>query len=484
MKTSRFLTSIILLITVTVAAQGQNDRYVATGRAMHADDTAIVRGQKGVGWVRSHFFDDWFIQVQGGGQLFYGFDDTEGPFKDRLTGIGEISIGRRIFPMFGFRANLGYGYAHGFLKREHYDPIIIDYGLSGRSGNDEAGNPLGGYYWVYDDNLLIQKWKYHYMGLDLFIDMDLFRGSDSYNPEKLFNNILYAGFNTKFAHSETDTVNHRSEAHIGYICKCNINQNWSITADFRGSMVERLFDREWVPKYEKVYDIADFIFSVQVGVTYKFHIRTPEERDIFVVTDEYEEKNATIQYITYFMNADTFQLHVVDTLLKYRQVNNPTPRTRIIIDSLQNHLDSALLANKQRVWNQPLDSILLNNLLPYEMIFFEKDRWDITPTEEMKIEKMARIMKAYPTESFILTGSADSKTGTPYRNDFLSHNRADVVYNILVEEYGIEPERLKREYLGGILEYQPFQLNRCTVIIMDHPTVKAAFESMKQTGKK
>ena len=92
-------------------------------------------------------------------------------------------------------------------------------------------------------------------------------------------------------------------------------------------------------------------------------------------------------------------------------------------------------------------------------------------------------MKAYPDKKFILYGSADSKTGTKKRNDFLSKNRADVIYNRLIIEYGIKPEQMRREYLGGILDYDPFILNRTTVIIMDHPAVERAFNEMKPQRK-
>ena len=92
-------------------------------------------------------------------------------------------------------------------------------------------------------------------------------------------------------------------------------------------------------------------------------------------------------------------------------------------------------------------------------------------------------MKAYPDKTFYLYGSADSKTGTVKRNDFLSKNRADIVYNRLILEYGIPEKQLKREYLGGILDYDPFILNRTTVIIMDHPAVREGFEKMKAQRK-
>ena len=138
---------------------------------------------------------------------------------------------------------------------------------------------------------------------------------------------------------------------------------------------------------------------------------------------------------------------------------------------------------KREAREASLYNIMLKQLLPYEMVFFELDKWDILESEQMKIEKMARIMKEFPDEKFIILGAADSKTGTPGHNEFLSHNRADVVYNMLVTGYGIDTAQLHREYLGGILEFEPFILNRTTIIIMDHPTVLEEFQKMKAMHK-
>ena len=171
-----------------------------------------------------------------------------------------------------------------------------------------------------------------------------------------------------------------------------------------------------------------------------------------------------------------------DSTLAYDQVNVDTPEMQALKDSLLNEIKKRQDRNKNN-FEDDLTDILLNQLLPYEMVFFNLDKWDILPDQEMKIDKMARIMKAYPDHKFLLYGSADSKTGTVKRNEFLSHRRADIIYDQLVYKYGIPESQLERFYLGGILDYTPFELNRATVIIMDHPTVKKAFEEMKQQGK-
>lgn len=481
-------TKIILVLMLmaggclTSMAQEEKGKYVAQGRAYHSDDTAVVNGQHGVGWIRAHFFDDWFLELQGGGQLYYGTDDRKGSFSDRLTGNIEFHFGRRIFPMFGFRGGLGLGYAHGFLSKDLLSSTTT--GGAGQCGTDPVtGNQLGGYYYDYNDDLLMQKWKYYYFGADLFLDLAIFNGSDNYDPWKKWNNIVYGGVHTKFGMSEADLRNHRSEAHLGYILKYNFKSGLGFFIDARVSFMERLFDREWVAGVETSGFNVDPIANLQVGIIYKFHVRNEDERNSFERRKQTDSTYGAVTHFTYVKMEETYSLSLIDTLMKYEQINTPTPDMQKKIQDLLDSIDADKNRRKRLVDNQPLDSILLNQLLPYEMVFFELDKWDILASEEMKIDKMARIMKAYPNEKFILTGSADSKTGTVKRNIFLSHNRADIVYNKLVNEYGIPEEQLRREYLGGILDYKPFYLNRCTVIIMDHPTVQKAFNEMKQTGQ-
>lgn len=490
MKARKLLSCLFALtIAVSVQAQVDKNKYTPRGEIMHSEDTSVVRGEKGVGWVRAHLLDDWFLQVQGGGQLYYGTDDREGAFRDRLTGNGEFQIGRRIFPMFGFRVGLGYGYAHGFLTKEHYythRSSILSHGFSGECGTDANGNPYGGYYFDYEGNegLLIQKWKYFYFGGDIFLDLAIFRGSESYDPYRRWNNIIYMGAHNRYALSEGDTTNHRTEGHIGYVAKYNITPNWSIYADARLSFIERLFDREWMPELESAGVGLDAVANLQIGITYKFNYRTREERDRFKAKDPAERESNVVTHFFYVKLRDSNFVSTIDTSIT--ETLHDTVPTADMMDTLfwlTNDINrwQSLLDNRGKV--DGLDTNTLGLILPYEQVFFERDKWDILPSEATKIEKMAQIMNIYPETKFILIGSADSKTGTVKRNIFLGHVRADVVYNSLVTEYGIDSTRLSREYLGGILDYMPYELNRSTVILMDHPYVRRMFEQMKAQGK-
>lgn len=486
-KRSFLLIFVLICFVGTLSAQNGKRKYEPRGEVYHSEDTNVVKGKYGIGWVRSHLFDDWFFQFQGGGQLYYGTDDREGPFGDRLTGNAEFNIGRRIFPMFGFRVGLGYGYAHGFLTKEHYDQnrgAILAHGYTGQCGTDPVRGSLGGYYWNYNDDLLIQKWKYFYFGGDIFLDLAIFRGSESYDPYRRWNNIIYMGAHNRYALSERDTTNHRTEGHIGYVAKYNITPNWSIYADARLSFIERLFDREWMPELESAGVGLDAVANLQIGITYKFNYRTREDRDRFKTKDPAERESNVVTHFFYVKLRDSNFVSTIDTTITETLYDTvPTADMMDTLFWLTNDINrwQSLLDNRGKV--DGLDTNTLGLILPYEQVFFERDKWDILPSEATKIEKMAQIMNIYPETKFILIGSADSKTGTVKRNIFLGHVRADVVYNSLVTEYGIDSTRLSREYLGGILDYMPYELNRSTVILMDHPYVRRMFEQMKAQGK-
>ena len=479
---SKRLFFLLTVLSLTSIAFGQEDKnkekkeeYQFHSVLLHSEDTAVVNGTYKVGWVRSHFFDSWFFQLQGGGQLYYGTEDTRGPLGDRLTGNAEFLIGRRIFPMFGFRLGAGLGYAHGFLSKDTYNGHNVN-----TNGNGQCDPVGGGYYTEYDNDLLMQNWKYYFFGVDLFLELDFFKGSENYDPDRKVNHIVYFGVRNFTSTSEVDKKNRRTEGHLGYVCKYNFNKNWSVFGDIRLNFMERLFDREHVTGVESSGFGLDPVLNFNAGISYKFHIRTDKQRNNIEEGTTEKDPNA-ISVITYsYIKQDTIvKLIHTDTAISYVYEHKPTDRTQRALDSLSDEINKRKADPNYRA----LDSMMLNRLLPYEMVFFELDRWEILPSEEGKIRKMAQVMKSYPDQKFILTGSADSKTGSKVWNVKLSQNRVDVVYYKLIRELGVNPDQLERRHLGGILKYNPFELNRCTVIIMDHPIVQKAFREMEESGE-
>ena len=491
----RALILILLLIsTVTLVAQSQNESF-KTSR-----DTMTNRSEHDVGWVRAHMLDNLTFDISTGGVLYFGYEDSKGKLKDRITPNIEAHLGRWLFPMLGYRLGGGFGTAHGFISKEsylNYRPTIISASGYGTcwgttedvlySGNDTIVGSLGGYYWPVDgnDNVFMQKWRYIYGGIDVMLDLSNFKYYKNINFNKPLHHLVYAGAHLRIGLSEKHpqilyfNTNFAAEGHIGYMPVWGINKHWNLYADARLSLVEGLFDREMLEGIEVLN--TDLIFNLNVGVRYDFNLRSPEQRLRYYVEKgilpySTAEVPKNIMYVQ-VQDVDIVQIFDTLTIIRYDTINDVV--TLNIIDTLIHTRDSLINRVHQINDDTPFDSILLKRLLPYEMVFFDRDKWFIRANEAMKIDKMARIIKAYPNQKFLLIGAADSKTGTVKRNEFLSHRRADIVRDKLVLEYGIPESQLQCEYPGGILDYDPFELNRTCIIIMDHPVIHKAFEQMK-----
>ena len=51
---------------------------------------------------------------------------------------------------------------------------------------------------------------------------------------------------------------------------------------------------------------------------------------------------------------------------------------------------------------------------------------------------------------YTITGYADAATGNKEINDRLSKERAQAVYDCLINEFGVNPDQLRMEYKGGV----------------------------------
>ena len=80
------------------------------------------------------------------------------------------------------------------------------------------------------------------------------------------------------------------------------------------------------------------------------------------------------------------------------------------------------------------------------MITFNIGKSKLAKRDRASLSLMADLIKE-SDESIVytITGYADAGTGSAERNEVLSRERAEAVYNCLVEEYGVPADRLKVE---------------------------------------
>ena len=87
--------------------------------------------------------------------------------------------------------------------------------------------------------------------------------------------------------------------------------------------------------------------------------------------------------------------------------------------------------------------------LPGAHFFFEIGKAELDAKELLHLESYAKQLAASGAKKrVVLTGMADDATGSPQFNQELSERRAEYVYRLLVDQYGIAPSRLEKRAVG------------------------------------
>jgi outer membrane protein OmpA-like peptidoglycan-associated protein len=103
-------------------------------------------------------------------------------------------------------------------------------------------------------------------------------------------------------------------------------------------------------------------------------------------------------------------------------------------------------------------------------INFIIDRWDISKKELINIHAVSDLIKSTPNTKYLICGYADKQTATPAHNLMLSENRSKAVYDVMVNEFGVNPNQLVTDFKGGVdyMFYNMKELSRCVMITAIH----------------
>ena len=102
---------------------------------------------------------------------------------------------------------------------------------------------------------------------------------------------------------------------------------------------------------------------------------------------------------------------------------------------------------------------------PY-LVNFVVNTTDVVNREKVNLETIAKMIKATPEKKYSVVGYADMQTGTAEGNAQLAQGRAQNVYDILINQYGVAPSQLVKDSKGGV-DYMYFndeQLSRSVII--------------------
>lgn len=146
-----------------------------------------------------------------------------------------------------------------------------------------------------------------------------------------------------------------------------------------------------------------------------------------------------------------FKDHYGDRRFKYLTMTDQSEIDRL---NAQINAARAELANKPEPIVRVEKKVETNRVLDMTVSFII-DKYNITDVQKNNVQRVAKYLKDNPNINLIITGYADVKTGYPAYNLKLSERRANAVRDMLVNDFGVDPSRLRIDYKGDTI--QPYE---------------------------
>lgn len=376
---------------------------VASAQQVTVTQTEVIEVQDRYQVLTNPFWSNWFFSVGGGAQVLYGNGDNAGKFKDRISPVLNVAIGKWFTPGLGLRLQYSGLEAKGFT----YDKEALYV----------TGNEMGdGYY----------KQKFDYMNLhgDIMFNLNALFGG--YNSHRVYEIIPYLG--AGFTHSFTKPHVKAFTMNAGLINRFRVSSAVDINLELSATGLEGKFDGEHGGKHD-----YDGILGASIGLTYHFPQRG-FQRPYPQMISELELRNMRQQ-----MN----EMAAANLELQQQLMDAESQPTTEVVEQQTVVVDADIIPRT---------------------VFFNIGSAEITPREAMNLSYLADHMKKFPNTSYVVNGYADSATGTPGLNKELSMKRAQAIVNVLVKQYGISANRLTVDANGGVDKFGQPILNRVVLV--------------------
>ena len=350
----------------------------------------------------NHFWDNWFVSAGFGGQVLFGNHDKQVKFFDRIAPALDIAVGKWFTPGIGVRLMYSGLSVKGATQKEGHGEFPTH-----STGVDVPGKGGDGYW------LMKQKFDFYNLHLDALFNMsNILCG---YNEKRVYNCTPYIGLGWARVWESPQSM--EVSANVGILNSFRLNDALNLNLDIRGAYVSDRFDGELGGRW------GEGVWSATVGLTYRFKQRGWGRSKTIVRTRDRRRELKEMQ------------------------------------DKLNDM--QAQLAKRER------DSItVVRTLAAANFVIFKIDTWDLTNEARVQLGLFAEtIKKADPNVVYVITGYADKGTGSVERNIILSKNRARVVYECLVNEFGVPKKQLRVDHKGGVdnMFYNDPRLSRAVI---------------------
>lgn len=362
--------------------------------------------------VTNKFFNNWFIGVGGGAQIYLGDHDKQMKFGDRLTGYYSAQLGKWFTPGVGVRANFGFGEINGVTQTGPYIIPNSPYADKGGSG-----------YWLSNE-----KFEYRHYSADVLFGLsNLFGG---YSKNRFYNLNFYAGLGWMVNTTAEPKKVRDVSANVGFENEFRLSNAFDLALDIRGTMVDDRFDGDLGNRRQ------EGPLSAMLALKYNFKKRDWDKEKIITINvyDETELNDLRDRLNKLANDNDALKKQLAES-------SNPTI-TDIKVE--KNYLAAPILVTF------PINKSTVSNEARVNLGFFAK-----------------LIKEGKSNVVYNIAGYADKGTGSVKTNERLSIERAEAIYNVLVREFGVSTSQLTISHHGGVdnMFYDDPRVSRAVIVM-------------------
>ncbi len=397
--------------------------------------------------VTNRFGSNWEIGFGLGGNILFGDHDKQMDLLDRVGPQVGIHVAKWFTPGIGLRVGAFAGDLYGVsgftghkitqpnVNYGNYQGFIVDKnGKAIRNRNQIASH--GVVYGKEESNSYnLYETTQRYVNFHGDVLFNLSNMICGYKENRFYSAIPFVsvGFALSTKKAINGQASHEASAGVGLLNRFRLSKALDLNLEVRGTYVGDRFDQEF-SGYRDGQAVGqagrwgEGILSASLGLSYKIPRRG---------WDNVVERT----------------LRVNDGLLQ--DLRNRVGVLQGENDDLRLQLEKALNreVTRENVAAQPL------------LVTFPIDRWVLSNKDRVNLGFLAETIKANPGMVFSVTGYADRGTGNVKRNIFLARKRSEVIYNCLVNEFGVSESQLRRDDKGGV-ENMYYNDPRCSRAVL------------------
>lgn len=379
------------LIAVSLTA---SPAVMAQENGNRDENGKIVRGP----YETNRFGDNWFIGVAGGINAFWndGYDVD----NMRIAPSIDAGFGKWFTPSVGMR--IGYQ------------------GLNAQLWSETAtvlGPTLDT-----DKNMYLEKFGYMYIHSDFLWNIS--NAFSGYKQTRFWNFVpyLHAGFFRSYGLNDVDFSDNQFAAGVGLLHNLRLAERLDLIIDMRATALDG-----------SAHGASGFAILPSVTMGLAVDLGWPGFVRTSTIVGELE--TAAVDQIA-ALEAAALALEMANVALKEKNGELESANGKLAKEV--KHFKNAAASNTG----------LADYLMGMEpaVLYFEIGQTVLDEKELQHLDFLAKnILDEVDKETKIyitLNGTADSSTGSPKRNQYLSKARGEYVYGLLTDKYGIDPDRL------------------------------------------